>query len=76
MNVLKLLGLIGKTYLGIWFLQFIWGLVGFLVLIKASGNNPDFISKVLDLRNKDTTKWLLMKWPLVLYRMKRGKQQP
>ena len=37
-------------------------------------NNPDFIEKVLNLDNKDKTKWLLLKWPPVLYRMKRNKQ--
>jgi hypothetical protein len=74
MNVLKFIGLIGFAYLGIWFLQYIWGMVGFFLLLRASGNNPDFIEKVLNLDNKDKTKWLLMKWPVVLYRMKRNKQ--
>ena len=72
--VLKLFGLIGFSYLGIWFLQYIWGMVGFFLLLRASGNNPDFINKVLNLDNKDETKWLLIKWPIVLYRMKRNKR--
>jgi len=74
MNVLKFIGLIGFAYLGIWFLQYIWGMVGFFLLLRASGNSPDFVEKVLNLDNKDETKWLLIKWPVVLYRMKRNKR--
>jgi hypothetical protein len=74
MTVLKLFGLIGFAYLGIWLLQFIWGSIGFCVLLRASRNNPNFIEKVLNFDNREKTKWLLLKWPIVLYRMKRGKQ--
>jgi hypothetical protein len=74
MIVLKLFGLIGFAYLGIWLLQFIWGAIGFCVLLKASRCNENFINKVLNLDNKDETKWLLIKWPIVLYRMKRNKR--
>lgn len=74
MIVLKLIGYAVLVYITIWFLQYIWGMVGFCVLLKASRCNPDFIEKVLNLDNKDETKWLLLKWPLVLYRMKRNKR--
>lgn len=74
MIVLKLIEYVILIYFSIWFLQYIWGMIGFFLLLKASGNNPDFIEKVLNLDNKDKTKWLLLKWPLVLYRMKRNKR--
>lgn len=50
------------------------GTIGFCLLLRESGNNQDFIEKVLNLDNKDKTKWLLLKWPLVLYRMKKSKR--
>ena len=71
--VLKYVGWFFAAYFAVWLLQFIWGGIGFVVFLRASGNNPDFINEVLNLDNKDKTKWLLMKWPLVLWRMKRGK---
>lgn len=74
MIVLKLLGYAMLAYLLIWALQFIWGLIGFCVLLKASRYNQDFIAKAMNLDNKEETKWLLIKWPIVLYRMKRNKQ--
>ena len=73
MIVLKLIGYAVLAYLLIWFLQYIWGMIGFFLLLKASGYNSEFIEKVKNLDNKDKTKWLLLKWPLVLYRMKRNK---
>ena len=74
MIVLKLFGYAVLAYIIIWFLQYIWGLIGFVVLLKASGYNENFFVKVLNLDNKEETKWLLLKWPLVLYRMKRNKR--
>ena len=74
MIVLKFIGYTVLAYLLIWALQFIWGTIGFCLLLRESGNNQDFIEKVLNLDNKDKTKWLLLKWPLVLYRMKKSKQ--
>ena len=74
MIVLKLFGYAVLAYIVIWFLQYIWGMIGFVVLLKASGYNEIFFVKVLNLDNKEETKWLLLKWPLVLYRMKRNKR--
>ena len=74
MIVLKFVGYAILAYILIWFIQYIWGIIGFFLLLRASGNNSDFISKVLNLENKDKTKWLLLKWPVVLYRMKRNKR--
>ena len=74
MIILKLFGYVILTYLSIWFLQYIWGMIGFIVLLKASGYNENFFVKVLNLDNKDKTKWLLLKWPVVLYRMKKSKR--
>ena len=74
MIVLKIIEYVVLAYLLIWALQFIWGTIGFCLLLRESGNNQDFIRKVSDLTNKDKTKWLLLKWPLVLYRMKRNKR--
>ena len=74
MIILKLFGYVILTYLSIWVLQFIWGTIGFCLLLRESGNNQDFIRKVSDLTNKDKTKWLLLKWPVVLYRMKKSKR--
>ena len=74
MIILKLIEYVVLTYLLIWALQFIWGTIGFCLLLRESGNNQDFIRKVSDLTNKDKTKWLLLKWPVVLYRMKRNKR--
>ena len=74
MIILKIFGYVVLAYLLIWALQFIWGTIGFCLLLKESGNNQDFIRKVSDLTNKDKTKWLLLKWPLVLYRMKKSKR--
>ena len=74
MIILKMIEYVILAYLLIWALQFIWGTIGFCLLLKESGNNQDFIRKVSDLTNKDKTKWLLLKWPLVLYRMKRNKR--
>ena len=74
MIILKLIEYVILAYLLIWALQFIWGTIGFCLLLRESGNNQDFIRKVSDLTNKDKTKWLLLKWPVVLYRMKRNKR--
>ena len=74
MIVLKLFGYAVLAYIIIWFLQYIWGMVGFVVLLKASGYNENFFVKVLNLDNKEKTKCLLLKWPIVLYRMKRNKR--
>ena len=74
MIVLKLFGYAVLAYIIIWFLQYIWGIIGFVVLLKASGYNENFFVKVLNLDNKEKTKCLLLKWPLVLYRMKRNKR--
>ena len=74
MIVLKLFGYVVLAYIIIWFLQYIWGMIGFVVLLKASGYNENFFVKVLDLDNKEKTKCLLLKWPIVLYRMKRNKR--
>ena len=74
MIVLKLIGYVIWAYLTIWLLQFIWGAIGFCVLLKASRYNESFVNKILNLDNKDKTKWLLLKWPIVLYRMKRNKR--
>ena len=74
MIILKLIEYAVLAYLLIWALQFIWGTIGFCLLLRESGNNQDFIRKVSDLTNKDKTKWLLLKWPVVLYRMKRNKR--
>ena len=74
MIILKMIEYAVLAYLLIWVLQFIWGTIGFCLLLRESGNNQDFIRKVSDLTNKDKTKWLLLKWPVVLYRMKRNKR--
>ena len=74
MIVLKFIGYVVLAYLIIWFLQYIWGMIGLFLLLKASEYNSTFIEKVLNLDNKDKTKWLLLKWPLVLYRMKKSKR--
>ena len=74
MIILKLVGYAILAYLSIWLLQYIWGMVGFFLLLKASKYNQNFIEKVLNLDNKEETKKLLMKWPIVLSRMKRNKQ--
>ena len=74
MIILKMIEYVILAYLLIWALQFIWGTIGFCLLLRESGNNQDFIRKVSDLTNKDKTKWLLLKWPVVLYRMKRNKR--
>ena len=74
MIILKLIGYVILAYLIIWFLQYIWGMIGFFLLLKASEYNSTFIEKVLNLDNKEETKWLLLKWPLVLYRMKKSKR--
>ena len=74
MIVLKLFGYAVLAYIIIWFLQYIWGMIGFVVLLKASGYNENFFVKVLNLDNKEETKWLLLKWPVVLYRMKKSKR--
>ena len=74
MIVLKLFGYAVLAYIIIWFLQYIWGMIGFVVLLKASGYNENFFVKVLNLDNKEKTKCLLLKWPIVLYRMKRNKR--
>ena len=74
MIILKLFGYVVLAYLLVWVLQFIWGTIGFCLLLRESGNNQDFIRKVSDLTNKDKTKWLLLKWPVVLYRMKKSKR--
>lgn len=49
-------------------------MIGFAVLLKASGYNEKFFIKVLDRDNKEKTKCLLLKWPVVLYRMKKSKR--
>ena len=74
MIVLKVFGYAVLAYIIVWFLQYIWGMIGFVVLLKASGYNENFFVKVLNLDNKEENKWLLLKWPLVLYRMKRNKR--
>ena len=74
MIILKIFGYVVLAYLLIWALQFIWGTISFCLFLRESGNNQDFIEKVLNLNNKDKTKWLLLKWPVVLYRMKRNKR--
>ena len=74
MIVLKLFGYAVLAYIIVWFLQYIWGMIGFVVLLKASEYNENFFVKVLNLDNKEETKLLLLKWPLVLYRMKRNKR--
>ena len=74
MIILKIIRYAVLAYLLVWALQFIWGTIGFCLLLRESGNNQDFIRKVSDLTNKDKTKWLLLKWPVVLYRMKRNKR--
>lgn len=74
MIVLKLFGYAVLAYIIIWFLQYIWGMIGFIVLLKASGYNEKFFIKAIDIDNKEQTKCLLSKWPLVLYRMKRNKR--
>lgn len=74
MIILKIFWYAILAYISIWFLQYIWGMIGFIVLLKASGYNENFFIKVLDLDNREKTKWLLLKWPLVLYRMKRNKR--
>ena len=74
MIVLKIFWYAIIAYIVIWFIQYIWGMIGFCVLLKASGYNEDFFVKVLNLDNKEKTKCLLLKWPIVLYRMKRNKR--
>lgn len=74
MIVLKIIGYAELAYIFTWFLQYIWGMIGFAVLLKASGYNEKFFIKVLDRDNKEKTKCLLLKWPVVLYRMKRNKR--
>ena len=68
--VLKIIGCVELAYI----LQYIWEMIGFVVLLKASGYNEKFFIKVLDRDNKEKTKCLLSKWPLVLYRMKKSKR--
>ena len=74
MIILRIIGYAELAYLFTCILQYIWGMIGFIVLLKASGYNENFFVKVLNLDNKEETKWLLLKWPLVLYRMKRNKR--
>lgn len=74
MIILRIIGYAELAYLFTWILQYIWGMIGFFVLIKASGYNETFFIKVLDRDNKDKTKYLLSKWPVVLYRMKKSKR--
>ena len=74
MIVLKIFWYAIIAYIVIWFIQYIWGMIGFIVLLKASGYNEDFFVKVLNIDNKEKTKCLLLKWPIVLYRMKRNKR--
>lgn len=74
MFILKLIGYAELAYLFTYILQYIWGMIGFVVLLKASGYNEKFFIKVLDRDNKEKTKCLLLKWPVVLYRMKKSKR--
>ena len=74
MIILRIIGYAELAYILTWFLQYIWGMIGFIVLLKASGYNESFFIKVLDRDNKAKTKCLLLKWPIVLYRMKKSKR--
>ena len=74
MIILKIIGYAELAYIITWFLQYIWGMIGFVVLLKASGYNEDFFVKVLNRDNKNKTICLLSKWPVVLYRMKKSKR--
>ena len=73
MIILKIIGYAELAYLLTYILQYIWGMIGFFVLLKASGYNEKFFIKVIDRDKKEETKCLLSKWPLVLYRMKKSK---
>lgn len=74
MIILRIIGYAELAYIVTWFIQYIWGTIGFFVLLKASGYNEKFFIKVIDLDKKEETKCLLSKWPLVLYRMKKSKR--
>ena len=74
MIILRIIGYVELAYIVTWFIQYIWGMIGFAVLLKASGYNEKFFIKVLDRDKKEETKCLLSKWPLVLYRMKKSKR--
>ena len=74
MIILRIIGYAELAYIFTCILQYIWGTIGFFVLLKASGYNENFFIKVLDRDKKEETKCLLSKWPLVLYRMKKSKR--
>ena len=74
MIILRIIGYAELAYIFTCILQYIWGTIGFFVLLKASGYNENFFIKVIDRDKKEETKCLLSKWPLVLYRMKKSKR--
>lgn len=74
MIILRIIGYAELAYIFTCILQYIWGTIGFFVLLKASGYNENFFIKVIDRDKKEETKCLLSKWPVVLYRMKKSKR--